>query len=63
MNTIIAAWMLVVGLVAVLRPGFFYNSRALTPEKITRNKRIWRWCGGGLIGVGTIGLLIELVRR
>jgi hypothetical protein len=60
-NTFLGVWILVVGLTGILRPTFFFRSDKLAPEKIERNKRVWKWCGIGLVLCGTAQLAIEFL--
>jgi multisubunit Na+/H+ antiporter MnhG subunit len=62
-NIFTGAWFLFVGAVGLLRPTFFFRSEKLTPEQITRNTRIWRWGGLGLILAGTAILAIEFLSK
>ena len=61
-NKLIFVWFVIVGLIAVVRPTFFFKREKLTPEKIERNIKIWRWCGAGILVCGIAGLLVELLR-
>ena len=63
MNTFIGAWFVFVGAVGLFRPTFFFRSEKLTPERIARNIRIWRWTGAGLIVVGGAVLAIALFSK
>jgi len=61
MNKLFGIWLVAVGLTGVLRPTFFFRSDKLTPEKIERNRRVWKWCGVGLIVCGAALLAVELL--
>jgi hypothetical protein len=63
MNTIFAIWAVAFGLLAVLRPSFFYKSSKLNVQQIKRNKRIWRTCGSVIVVLGLAGLANELLHR
>ena len=63
MDVILGFWFVAVGLIGVLRPGFFYNSKKVTTEKIERNKRIWKRGGLGLIVTGVAELVLVLLRK
>jgi hypothetical protein len=63
MGLFVICWSMGVGVIAVLRPGFFYNSNKLAPDRIERNKRIWRTAGVFLIVLGALGLIIELSNK
>jgi hypothetical protein len=62
-NTVIFLWFLGVGMVGIFRPTFFFKSEKLTPEKIERNTKLWKWCGVGLTVCGIAGLIVEFVRH
>jgi len=62
-NTLISLWFVIVGLIGIFRPTFFFKSEKLTPEKIQRNTRIWKACGFGLVVCGIAGLIVEFIRR
>jgi hypothetical protein len=60
MNLLFAVLALVLGLLFLFRPSFFYQSKLLTPEQIARNNRICK-CGGILfVVVGTALVLMAL---
>jgi multisubunit Na+/H+ antiporter MnhG subunit len=60
MSILIAALFLVIGLIGVFRPSFFYKSELLTPQQIERNKRIWNRGGAALIILGLVLLAVTL---
>jgi hypothetical protein len=60
-NKLIFVWFVIVGIVAVLRPTFFFKREKLTPEKVERNTKIWRWCGAGILVCGLAGFAIEIL--
>ena len=60
MDILIAILLLIVGLIGIFRPDFFYKSELLTPEQIARNKRIWNRCGAGMAIVGFVLLAMQL---
>ena len=57
MSILIAVLTLVLGVIGVFRPSFFYRSELLSAQQIERNKRIWNTCGAFLIVIG-LGLLV-----
>ena len=52
MSIILAVLFLIMGLVGVFRPSFFYKSELLTAQQIERNKRIWKKGGAALVILG-----------
>ena len=62
MDVLIGIWLIIVGLVGIFYPSFFFKSELLTPQKIQRNKRIWRWFGISLV-LGGIAVLVFVFFR
>jgi hypothetical protein len=56
MSLLIAVLSLIMGLIGVFRPSFFYKSELCTPQEIERNKRVGKISGVVLIALG-LGLL------
>jgi hypothetical protein len=63
MNILIGILFLAVGFIGIFCPGFFFKSELLTPEKIQRNKTIWKWVGIGLLVVGSADLFIAFLSK
>ena len=63
MDVIICILSFALGALGIVRPSFFYNTNALTSEQVTRNKRILRRCGIGLILLGIFQLVLLILRH
>jgi multisubunit Na+/H+ antiporter MnhG subunit len=59
MNMLIGILFVIVGFLGIFRPDFFYKSELLTPQKIGRNKRIWKWTGIALLLAGVVDLVCD----
>ena len=51
---------IIMGLLGVFYPSFFYKSELLTPQQIERNKRIWNRGGIVLLVGGPILMAMRL---
>lgn len=63
MSSLIAALFLIMGLIGVFRPNFFYKTELLTPEQLQRNRRIWKKGGIVLIILGIVQLALSFLRK
>jgi hypothetical protein len=63
MSILIGGLFLLMGLLGVFYPAFFYKAEKLSPEQIARNKRILKRCGVALIVLGLADLLMTLFGR
>jgi hypothetical protein len=63
MSLLIAALSLIMGLIGVFRPSFFYKSELLTPQQIERNKRIWNRGGVIMIVLGIALLIVTFILK
>ena len=61
MDLFIAAFMLVLGILGIFFPHFFYKAKLLTPQQIARNNRVLKRMGVTLIPLALILFFIELV--
>ena len=61
MDILIGILFLIVGFLGVFCPGFFFKGELLTPEKVERNKRIWKWVGVILLLAGGADLASVLL--
>jgi hypothetical protein len=60
MDELCAALAIMLGLMGIFNPSFFYKSELLTPQQIARNKRIWNRGGIVLVilGVGLVAIIL-----
>ena len=63
MSFVIASLFLIIGLIGMFRPSFFYRSEILTPQQIERNNRIWTRGGLALAGLGATLLILSFLLK
>jgi hypothetical protein len=63
MSFIVAGLFIIMGLLGILYPRFFYNVKLITAEKIERNNRIWRRGGTILVILGAAIMFLAFVSK
>jgi len=63
MSILIGTLFIIIGLIGIFHPSFFYDVRKLNAEKVARNERIWNRCGIGLLILGCVDLALSLVHH
>jgi len=58
MSTVIGVLFITMGIIAILKPDFFYDVQKLEPDRIKRNERIWRMCGFLLLLLGFADVIL-----
>ncbi len=61
MNILLGILPIVIGLVGLFRPSFYYKAELLNPEQIRKNERIWKYGGILLIVLGAVDLAISIL--